>query len=95
MLKVREVCVCELAERLPMTQPAVSHHLRVLRSSGLVAERREGKWTYYALAPMDEGSVALAALSDLKALPDDRRWLEAAARGPLCLTASEPRLHEA
>lgn len=44
-----EMCVCELEESLHMSQPAVSHHLRLLKKAGLVLNRREGKWIYYAL----------------------------------------------
>src|ERR687885_413293 len=45
-------CVCQLTEPLGLSQPTVSHHLRVLREAGLVevAERR-GTWTYYRLLP--------------------------------------------
>ncbi len=46
-----EVCVCDLTSGLPLLQPTVSHHLRVLRESGLVASERRGTWVYYRLAP--------------------------------------------
>ena len=45
-----EVCVCDLAEALSMTQSAVSHQLRILKASKLVKSRREGKTAYYSLA---------------------------------------------
>jgi len=45
----RELCVCELAEVLDMSMPAVSHHLRRLKDLGLVKYRREGKLVYYSL----------------------------------------------
>lgn len=45
-----EVCVCDLAEILNMTQSAVSHQLKVLKQSKLVANRREGKSIFYSLA---------------------------------------------
>lgn len=44
-----EMCVLHLAEHLNMSQSAVSHQLRILRSSGLVRPRREGKTAYYSL----------------------------------------------
>ncbi|HHY25311.1 MAG TPA: winged helix-turn-helix transcriptional regulator, partial [Desulfitobacterium dehalogenans] len=44
-----EVCVCDLAELLGLSQSATSHQLRVLRSSNLVKYRREGKMVYYSL----------------------------------------------
>ena len=45
-----EVCVCDLARALNMTQSAVSHQLRILKQSRLVKNRREGKTVYYSLA---------------------------------------------
>lgn len=50
MLRGREVCVHELVEALDVTQSAVSHQLRVLRSARLVKRRREGRHAYYRLA---------------------------------------------
>lgn len=45
-----EVCVCDLAKALNMTQSAVSHQLRILKQSRLVKNRREGKSVFYSLA---------------------------------------------
>lgn len=45
-----EVCVCDLAEVLHMTQSAVSHQLKILKQAKLVSARREGKSVFYALA---------------------------------------------
>ena len=45
-----EMCVCDLAELLGMTQSAISHQLRVLKQMKLVKNRREGKTVYYSLA---------------------------------------------
>ena len=45
-----EVCVCDLARALNMTQSAVSHQLRILKESRLVKNRREGKSMFYSLA---------------------------------------------
>lgn len=45
-----EMCVCDLAQLLNMTQPAISHQLRVLKQSQLVKYRREGKTVFYSLA---------------------------------------------
>ncbi len=45
-----EVCVCDLADTLRMTQSAVSHQLRILKQSKLVKNRREGKSVFYSLA---------------------------------------------
>ncbi len=45
-----EVCVCDLAQALNMTQSAISHQLKILKQSKLVAGRREGKSVFYSLA---------------------------------------------
>jgi len=45
-----EVCVCDLAQALSMTQSAVSHQLKILKQSKLVKSRREGKSVFYSLA---------------------------------------------
>ena len=46
-----EVCVCDLTEPFDLSQPTISHHLRVLREAGLVASERRGTWVYYSLKP--------------------------------------------
>ena len=43
------VCVCELTEPLHLSQPTVSHHLKVLFEAGLVGRERRGTWVYYTL----------------------------------------------
>ena len=45
-----ELCVCDLAEALHMTQSAISHQLKILKQAKLVTGRREGKSVFYALA---------------------------------------------
>jgi len=49
LLTVREMCVCELMIALDVTQPNLSHHLRILKNQGFVNRRKEGKWAYYSL----------------------------------------------
>ena len=56
-----EVCVCNLTEALKLPQSTVSRHLAILRHSGLVSTRRDGKWMYYQLAP-DVPSELLAVI---------------------------------
>lgn len=55
-----EACVCELTEPLGLTQPTVSHHLRVLHDAGLISRRKKATWVYYRAVP-----ERLAALADL------------------------------
>jgi ArsR family transcriptional regulator len=45
-----EVCVCDFTDALPLEQPTVSHHLRILREAGLVTCSRRGTWVCYRLA---------------------------------------------
>ena len=46
-----EKCGCVLLEELDITQPTLSHHMKILCDSGLVASRKEGKWMHYSLSP--------------------------------------------
>jgi ArsR family transcriptional regulator, arsenate/arsenite/antimonite-responsive transcriptional repressor len=46
-----EVCVCDLNDAFELSQPTISHHLRVLRDAGLVESSRRGTWAYYRLVP--------------------------------------------
>ena len=48
-LLLSEMCVCDVAALLDMTQPAISHHIKILRQSGLIRYRRDGKVVYYSL----------------------------------------------
>jgi ArsR family transcriptional regulator len=54
------VCVCDLTAAFELSQPTISHHLRILREAGLVEAERRGTWAYYRLAP-----DAIAALRDV------------------------------
>lgn len=45
------ICVCDFTACLPLCQPTVSHHLRLLRDAALVTRERRGTWVYYRLAP--------------------------------------------
>jgi ArsR family transcriptional regulator, arsenate/arsenite/antimonite-responsive transcriptional repressor len=56
----REACVCELTEPLGLTQPTVSHHLKVLVDAGIFSREKRGVWAYYALRP--EALQALATI---------------------------------
>lgn len=46
-----EVCVCNLTDTFDLSQPTISHHLRILREAGLVESQRRGTWAYYRLVP--------------------------------------------
>jgi ArsR family transcriptional regulator len=55
-----EACVCDLVEPIGLSQPTVSHHLKVLVDAGLLEREQRGKWAYYRLVP-----GTLDALADL------------------------------
>jgi DNA-binding transcriptional ArsR family regulator len=49
MLSRRDMCVCEIMDELGMSQPAVSHHLRILKKNGIVRDDKDGRWVFYSL----------------------------------------------
>jgi ArsR family transcriptional regulator len=57
-----EACVCDLTEPLGLTQPTVSHHLKILVDAGIFTRDKRGKWAYYALVPgaLDAVSAVLS-----------------------------------
>jgi ArsR family transcriptional regulator, arsenate/arsenite/antimonite-responsive transcriptional repressor len=59
-----EVCVCDFTDTLPLNQPTVSHHLRILREADLVTCERRGTWVYYQLSPnaLDRIEAAIGAV---------------------------------
>lgn len=67
-----EACVCDLTDAFDLTGPTISHHLRVLRETGLVESERRGTWVYYTVVP--EKLASMSALlqvpkTDLSAQP--------------------------
>jgi len=51
------VCVCDLEALVPVKQPTVSHHLRILRKAGLITSERRGLWTYYSVRDEAAGDL--------------------------------------
>lgn len=62
MLQSGEKCACVLLEKLNVTQPTLSHHMKILCESGIVYPRKEGKWTYYSIS--NEGAKIAKILLD-------------------------------
>ena len=50
MLQSGEKCACVLLDKLAITQPTLSHHMKILVDSGIVKARKEGKWTHYSIS---------------------------------------------
>ncbi|HTZ93770.1 MAG TPA: metalloregulator ArsR/SmtB family transcription factor [Streptosporangiaceae bacterium] len=59
-----EVCVCDLTSAFDLSQPTISHHLKVLREAGLIESERRGTWVYYRLVP-----AALDRIAGLLSVP--------------------------
>ena len=64
MLQSGEKCACELLEQLEISQPTLSHHMKILCESGIVLPRKDGKWTYYSISESG-GGYALELLKRL------------------------------
>lgn len=75
LLARESLCVCHLQAELALGQTLVSHHLRALRHSGLVATERSGRFTYYRLRPgaLDDARDLVAGLADAAATTAPRR----------------------
>lgn len=68
LLKIKELCVCEITTLLNVSQPAISQHLRKLKLLNLVKERKKGQWVYYSLRMPSEDEKMLIAI--IEQLPD-------------------------
>lgn len=53
-----EVCVCDLTPAFALSQPTISHHLKLLREAGLIEAERRGTWVYYRLVPAETDRLA-------------------------------------
>lgn len=58
MLQSGEKCACVLLEKLEISQPTLSHHMKILIDSGVVIARKEGKWTHYSIDATGSESAA-------------------------------------
>ena len=67
MLIGKERCVCAFLNAFPMTQPAISNHLRVLREAGVVTDSRDGRWIFYRLNPNAFVAISFLCQSVLNA----------------------------
>lgn len=70
LLEGGELCVCDMVAACDMSQPKVSFHLGVLKTAGLVKDRKEGKWMHYRI---DDGDLfkRLLVLSVMERIPED------------------------
>jgi ArsR family transcriptional regulator len=61
-----EACVCDLTDPVGLSQPTVSHHLKVLVDAGLLTRDKRGVWAYYAVVPGALDSVAAVLATQLR-----------------------------
>lgn len=91
----QEICVCYFVEVLDQPQPKISRHLAYLRSAGIVAARREGKWMHYrVIMPPNTGAAqvlrqTLDWLKNDRAMQADRSRLLKACCSPAAFAALE------
>jgi ArsR family transcriptional regulator, arsenate/arsenite/antimonite-responsive transcriptional repressor len=64
-----EACVCELTEPLGLSQPTVSHHLKVLHEAGVLERQKRGRWVFYRLNPEPLGLLRSALSSEPAPVP--------------------------
>ena len=65
LLRDGERCACMLLEEMKITQPTLSHHMKILCDSGIVVGRKEGKWMHYSISEDGIGD-AMRYLEELK-----------------------------
>lgn len=63
-LRSGEKCACKLLEELSVTQPTLSHHMKILCDSGVVVGRKDGKWMHYSISP-EGAKIAADCLKEL------------------------------
>ena len=76
-----EVCACDFTDCCGVSQPTVSHHLKVLREAGVVSCERRGTWIYYRLEP--KAAARIASLGHILAAGAERQPRRVPAKPPL------------
>jgi ArsR family transcriptional regulator len=62
LAQAEQTCVCDLTAAFALSQPTISHHLKVLRDAGLVESSRRGTWAYYRVVPETLAALAGALM---------------------------------
>ena len=70
LLQDGEKCACRLLEEMNITQPTLSHHMKILCDSGIVVGRKEGKWTHYSISA-EGAKYAEKCLKSLATVSDE------------------------
>lgn len=72
ILQSGERCACELLDEMSLSQPTLSHHMKILCDSGIVVGRKDGKWTYYSLSA-EGAETAMSCIAGLTTLSDNEQ----------------------
>lgn len=64
LLQSGERCACELLEEMSLSQPTLSHHMKILCDSGVVVGRKNGKWMYYTIS-VEGAELAKACITEI------------------------------
>ncbi|WP_312425907.1 ArsR/SmtB family transcription factor [Lacrimispora sp.] len=70
LLQDGEKCACELLEELDITQSTLSHHMKILCDSGIVAGRKDGKWMHYSISESGTEHVKILINEITRVIPD-------------------------
>ncbi len=102
LLRENEMCVCELSGVLRVSQPLISHHLAVLKKSGMIKSRKIGYWSYFTLNQEDLGELKREILEsvlkefqkDSSAIQDLKRYNACKSRTDrsVCFSLSKTKL---
>lgn len=72
LLQGGERCACELLEEMSLSQPTLSHHMKILCDSGVVAGRKDGKWMYCTIS-REGAELAAACIGEITAVKKPNR----------------------
>ena len=78
LLRLGEKCACQLLEEINVTQPTLSHHMKILCDSEIVVGRKEGKWTYYSISEkgVEQAKECLRILTTLDVVSENESCCE-------------------
>ncbi|MCI7182260.1 MAG: metalloregulator ArsR/SmtB family transcription factor [Schaedlerella sp.] len=78
MLRNGEKCACKMLDELNVTQPTLSHHMKILCDSGIVVGRKEGKWMHYSISQegIDYAVQCLQELTKITCTVDEKTYCE-------------------
>lgn len=71
LLRTGEKCACKLLEEIKVTQPTLSHHMKILCDAGIVIGRKEGKWMHYSISEegVEQAKKYLDTLTTIEGKP--------------------------